>query len=159
LVKGKRTDLVNIVEKHQSTIKTLEKEVAELRYRMARSQVKELLQSVLVIKDVKILTAVVDGLDKGGLRNLADELKAQLGQRRCGPRNCRHRQGRSRGDGYVRPDLQNPRRKAGEREFRQSLAAAVEVSRKLPRPVAKTHPNFGKALESVGPFVERSLAG
>ena len=68
------------MEKHQSTIKTLEKQVEELRYRMARSQVRELLQSALVIKDVKVLTAVVDGLDKGGLRNLADELKAQLGR-------------------------------------------------------------------------------
>ena len=80
LVKGKRSDLVHLVEKHQSAIKILEKEVADLRYRMARSQARELLESVLVIKDIKILTAVVDGLDKGGLRNLADELKAQLGR-------------------------------------------------------------------------------
>jgi len=80
LVRGKRPDLVSLVEKHQANVKALEKEVEELRYRIARSQVRELLQSALLIKDVKVLTTLVDGLDKSGLRNLADELKAQLGR-------------------------------------------------------------------------------
>jgi alanyl-tRNA synthetase len=45
---------------------------------MAKSQVQQLLQSAQIVKGVKVVTGIVDGLDKGGLRNLADELKAQL---------------------------------------------------------------------------------
>ncbi|MCI0418076.1 MAG: alanine--tRNA ligase, partial [Acidobacteria bacterium] len=80
IFRGKRTELIGLVEKHQTKIKSLEKEVEELRYRMARSHVKELFQSALLVRDVKVLAGIVDGLDKGALRNLADELKDQLGE-------------------------------------------------------------------------------
>ncbi len=76
--RGKRRELVGLVEKYQASIKTLEREVDELRYRMAKNQAKELIQKAVIVEDVKILTGVVDGLDKGGLRNLADELKTQF---------------------------------------------------------------------------------
>jgi len=158
LVKGKRTDLVNIVEKHQSTIKTLEKEVAELRYRMARSQVKELLQSVLVIKDVKILTAVVDGLDKGGLRNLADELKAQLGRGVVVL-------GTAGSDkvalvATVTSDLTS-RIHAGKlvKEISAVVGGSGGGKPEIAEAGGKDPSQLGRALESVGPFVERSLAG
>jgi alanyl-tRNA synthetase len=78
LARGKRSELTSLVEKYQSSIQTLEKELEELRYRMAKSQVQQLLQSAQIVKGVKVVTGIVDGLDKGGLRNLADELKAQL---------------------------------------------------------------------------------
>ena len=158
LVKGKRTDLVNIVEKHQSTIKTLEKEVAELRYRMARSQVKELLQSILVIKDVKILTAVVDGLDKGGLRNLADELKAQLGRGVVVL-------GTAGTDkvalvATVTSDLTS-RIHAGKlvKEISAVVGGSGGGKPEIAEAGGKDPSQLGKALEAVGSFVERSLAG
>ena len=78
LARGKRSDLTALVEKYQSSIRSLEKELEEFRYRMAKSQVQQLLQSAQIVKGVKVVTGIVDGLDKGGLRNLADELKAQL---------------------------------------------------------------------------------
>ena len=78
LSKGKRTELAQTMERYQSTIKSLEKELEDLRYKSASSKIEEMLQSAHNVKDVKVVTGVVDGLDKGGLRNLADELKAQL---------------------------------------------------------------------------------
>jgi alanyl-tRNA synthetase len=37
-----------------------------------------MLRGVETIRGIKVLTSFVDDLDKGGLRNLADELKAKL---------------------------------------------------------------------------------
>ena len=120
---------------------------------MARSQARELLQSALVIKDVKILTAVVDGLDKGGLRNLADELKAQLGRGVVVL-------GTASSDKVslwwqpVTSDLTS-RIHAGKmvKEISAIVAGSGGGSRKLPKPVAKSHAQLGKALEAVGAFV------
>jgi alanyl-tRNA synthetase len=78
IARGKRGELASLVEKYQSNIKSLERELEDLRYRMAQGQVQQMLQSAHMVKDVKVLTGIVDGLDKGGLRNLADELKAKL---------------------------------------------------------------------------------
>jgi len=76
--RGKRNELSGLVEKYQSHIKSLEKELQELRYRVARGQAEQMLQSTHIIKDVKVLAGIVDGLDKGALRNLADELKSKI---------------------------------------------------------------------------------
>jgi alanyl-tRNA synthetase len=158
LVKGKRSDLVHLVEKHQSAIKTLEREVADLRYRMARSHARELLQSVLVIKDVKILTAVVDGLDKGGLRNLADELKAQLGRGVVVL-------GTASSDkvalvATVTSDLTS-RIHAGKlvKEISAIVGGSGGGKPEIAEAGGKEPAQLGKALEAVSAFVERSQAG
>ena len=49
-----------------------------MKYRLAKSNIDKLLQSAQLIKDVKVLTGMVDDLDKSSLRNLADELKSKL---------------------------------------------------------------------------------
>jgi len=76
--RGKRTELPVLLEKYQTHLKALEKELDDLKYRLAKSSIDKLLQSALTIKDVKVLTGVVDDLDKSSLRNLADELKSKL---------------------------------------------------------------------------------
>jgi alanyl-tRNA synthetase len=76
--RGKRTELPTILERYQSTIKGLEKELEELKYRLAKNKIQAILESALIVKDVKILTGIVDDLDKSSLRNLADELKSKL---------------------------------------------------------------------------------
>ncbi|MGH9424888.1 MAG: DHHA1 domain-containing protein, partial [Terriglobia bacterium] len=158
LVRGKRTELVGIVEKHQSTIKTLEKEVEELHYRMARSKVKELLQSALVIKDVKVLTAVVDGLDKGGLRNLADELKAQLGRGVVVLATASS--DKVSLVATVTSDLTS-RIHAGKlvKEVALIVGGSGGGKPEIAEAGGKDPSQLGKALEAVRTFVERSLAG
>ncbi len=78
LFKGTRAELVGSARKHRTTIRSLEKELQEMRYRLAKDQVRQLLHSAEIVKGVKVLTSVVDQLDKGSLRNLADELKSQI---------------------------------------------------------------------------------
>ncbi len=78
LFKGTRTELVGSVRKYQTTIRSLEKELQEMRYRLAKDRVRQMLHSAKSVKDVKVFTSVVDQLDKGSLRNLADELKSQI---------------------------------------------------------------------------------
>jgi alanyl-tRNA synthetase len=76
--KGKRSELPTVLEKYLDNIKALEKELENLKYQMAKKRTREILDSAIMIKDVKVVTGIVDDLDKGSLRNLADELKAQL---------------------------------------------------------------------------------
>ena len=76
--RGMRDDLKRLIEKYQNDIRGLEKEVETLRYRLAKGKIQQMIGSAQTIREVKVLTAVVDDLDKGGLRNLADELKAKL---------------------------------------------------------------------------------
>lgn len=158
LVRGKRNELVSLVEKHQSTIKTLEKEVEELRYRMARSQVKELLQSALLIKDVKVLTAVVDGLDKSGLRNLADELKAQLGKAVVVLATANS--DKVALVAAVTTDLTS-KIHAGKlvKEISAIVGGGGGGKPEIAEAGGKDPSQVGKALDAVCVFVERSLAG
>ncbi|MCY3756093.1 MAG: DHHA1 domain-containing protein, partial [Acidobacteria bacterium] len=65
---------------YQTSIRSLEKELQEMRYRLARDRVGQLLHSAGSVNDVKVLTSVVDRLDKASLRNLADELKSRIGR-------------------------------------------------------------------------------
>jgi alanyl-tRNA synthetase len=76
--RGKRTELPMILERYQSSIKGLEKELEQIKYRLAKNRIQAILESALIVKDVKILTGIVDDLDKSSLRNLADELKSKL---------------------------------------------------------------------------------
>ena len=76
--RGKRTELPMILERYQSSIKGLEKELEQIKYQLAKNKIQAILESALIVKDVKILTGIVDDLDKSSLRNLADELKSKL---------------------------------------------------------------------------------
>ena len=80
LSKGTRLELVGSVRKYQASIRSLEKELQEMRYRLAQDRVGQLLHSARSVNDVKVLTSEVDRLDNASLRNLADELKSRIGR-------------------------------------------------------------------------------
>ena len=80
LSKGTRPELVGSVRKYQTSIRSLEKELQEMRYRLAQDRVGQLLHAARRVNDVRVLTSVVDRLDKASLRNLADELKSRIGR-------------------------------------------------------------------------------
>ena len=80
LFKGTRPELVGSVRRVQASIRSLEKELQEMRYRLAQERVGQQLDSAASVNDVRIVTAVVDRLDKASLRNLADELKSRIGR-------------------------------------------------------------------------------
>jgi len=80
LTKGKRSELPDIMDRYQSNLKTLEKELEGLKYQIAKDRTRSILNSAVSIKGIKVVTGVVDDLDKSALRNLADELRAQVQQ-------------------------------------------------------------------------------
>ena len=80
LSKGTRPELAGSVRRYQASIRSLEKELQEMRYRLAQDRVGKLLHSARRVNDVKVLTSVVDRLDNASLRNLADELKSRIGR-------------------------------------------------------------------------------
>lgn len=70
--------------KHQLTdakerIHTLEKEMQQLKDKLASLFSQELATRVKTIGNIKVLSTVVEGLDGKGLRNVMDHLKHQLG--------------------------------------------------------------------------------
>jgi alanyl-tRNA synthetase len=59
-------------------MRTLEKEVAALKSRLASSQGDELLAQAVDVKGIKVLAAVLDGADAKALRETMDKLKDKL---------------------------------------------------------------------------------
>ena len=80
LFKGTRPELVGSVRKYQASIRSLEKELQAMRYRLAQDRTGQLLHTAKNVNDIKVLTSVVDQLDNASLRNLADELKSRIGR-------------------------------------------------------------------------------
>ncbi len=71
----KNAALSEQLERLNATHKNLEKQVEQLKNKVAQAQVGELENSVHTIKGVKVLSAKVDGLDRQQLRALADSLR------------------------------------------------------------------------------------
>ena len=63
------------IDKLAAQTKALEKQIDQLKSKVAHSQAAELESSVRVLKGVKVLSARVDGLDRAQLRELADSLR------------------------------------------------------------------------------------
>jgi alanyl-tRNA synthetase len=74
-----RQELPALLEKYQSNLKELEKEVETLKYQLARQRLEDIEKSAVLYNGIKILTGNVEKVDKGVLRNLADELKSKAG--------------------------------------------------------------------------------
>ncbi|HRH27731.1 MAG TPA: alanine--tRNA ligase, partial [Aquabacterium sp.] len=62
----------------QDQIRTLEKEIAALKGKLASSQGDELMAQAVDIKGIKVLAAVLDGADAKTLRDTMDKLKDKL---------------------------------------------------------------------------------
>jgi alanyl-tRNA synthetase len=71
-------ELVEHVEKILTHQKALEKQVGQLKDKLAQSAMGDLESQVRTIKDVKVLAARVDGLERQQLRTLADSLRNKL---------------------------------------------------------------------------------
>jgi alanyl-tRNA synthetase len=72
----------NVVEKVQQLLaanKTLEKELQQLKGKLASAAGDELLAKVVTVAGVKVLVSEVDGVDSKALRDTADQLRNKLG--------------------------------------------------------------------------------
>jgi alanyl-tRNA synthetase len=74
-VRGSEDNVSEQVERLVSLQHSLEKEIEQLKTRVAHAQMAELEQSVRTLKGVRVLSAQVEGLDRQQLRELADSLR------------------------------------------------------------------------------------
>src|SRR3989344_2573037 len=78
LVRGNRAEAAGKVEQLQGRIKRLEKELEQLRAKLATGGSKDLVAEAKEVKGIKVLAAQLDGMDAKGLREALDKLKDKL---------------------------------------------------------------------------------
>ena len=71
-------ELADSVERLLARERDLEREIQQLKERIAQSQMGALADQARTIKDVKVLAARLDGIDRAQLRSLADSLRNKL---------------------------------------------------------------------------------
>ncbi len=75
MLKAQPQDLIQRIALVQNSVKTLEKELAALKSKMAASQGADLITQAVDINGVKVLAAVLDGADSKTLRETLEKLK------------------------------------------------------------------------------------
>ena len=72
-------DVVAAIERLAQGAKHLEKQLDALKKKAAHSKVDELIEQARTVKDVRVLSARVDDIDRAGMRQLVDTLRQKLG--------------------------------------------------------------------------------
>ncbi|MCM2311269.1 MAG: alanine--tRNA ligase, partial [Steroidobacteraceae bacterium] len=79
LVRGSRDDVEEKVRQLIERGRRLEKEIAQLKDKLASGRGKDLAADAVDIDGLKVLATSVEGADAAALRNAVDQLKSQLG--------------------------------------------------------------------------------
>ncbi|MDI3322935.1 alanine--tRNA ligase [Pontibacterium granulatum] len=79
LLKGSRENVVDKVEDLAERNRQLEKELAQLKSKLAAAQGSDLLSNAVDVKGAKVLAAKLDGVEPKALRDTIDQLKNKLG--------------------------------------------------------------------------------
>ena len=79
LVKSGRDDVADKVQQALERSRKLEKELEQLKAKLASSQGSDLLSQAVEIDGIKVLAANLEGADPKGLRDTVDQLKNKLG--------------------------------------------------------------------------------
>ncbi len=79
LVKANQDDVVDRVKQLNATNKSLEKELEQLKAKIASSAGSDLASTAKEISGIKLLASVVEGFDPKALRETVDQLKNKLG--------------------------------------------------------------------------------
>ncbi|MBU9382434.1 alanine--tRNA ligase [Burkholderia gladioli] len=78
MLKAQPAELTQRIGQVQDQVKSLEKELAALKLKLASSQGDELAQQAVDVKGVQVLAATLDGADSKTLRETVDKLKDKL---------------------------------------------------------------------------------
>ena len=78
-MKGNRDDVAEKVAQLQEKNRSLEKELQQLKGKLASSQGSDLAAQAVEINGIKVLAARMDGADISVLRETVDQLKSKLG--------------------------------------------------------------------------------
>ncbi len=122
LLKGGRDDIDERVTQLLERARRLEKELEQIKAKLASSAGQDLASQAVDIDGVKVLAARLDGVDPKSLRVTLDQLKDKLGQRGRGPGDRGRRQGQSGGrrdQGSHRPSQGRRSHPRGRREGRR----------------------------------------
>jgi alanyl-tRNA synthetase len=79
LVKSGRDDVADKVEHALERSRKLEKELEQLKAKLASSQGSDLASQAVEVEGIKVLAANLEGADPKGLRDIVDQLKNKLG--------------------------------------------------------------------------------
>ena len=79
LVRGSRDDVEEKVRQLIERSRKLEKEIAQLKDKLASGRGKDLAADAETIAGIKVVATSVEGADAAALRNAVDQLKSQLG--------------------------------------------------------------------------------
>ncbi len=79
LLKTKESEILDQIEKLLTQQKAAEKELTQLREKAAHAQAKDVESQAREIGGVKVLSARVDGMDRGQMRNMVDALRNKWG--------------------------------------------------------------------------------
>jgi alanyl-tRNA synthetase len=79
MLRGSRDDVEDKVRQLIERSRRLEKEVAQLKDKLASGRGKDLASEAVEIAGIKVLATSVEGADAAALRNAVDQLKSQLG--------------------------------------------------------------------------------
>jgi alanyl-tRNA synthetase len=80
LVKAGRDDVMHKIEQMQQNQRKLEKELEQLKSKMASQAGGDLASQAIDIDGIKVLAAMLEGADVKTLRDTVDQLKNKLGQ-------------------------------------------------------------------------------
>jgi alanyl-tRNA synthetase len=78
-LKTNPAELPQAVAKLAENQRTLEKQIDQLKMKLANSSLSDVASKVQTVKDVKLLATRSDGLGRPEMRNLADSLRQKLG--------------------------------------------------------------------------------
>ncbi|MCB9383046.1 MAG: alanine--tRNA ligase [Bryobacterales bacterium] len=79
LLKAADPEVVDAVERALAERREAEKEIERLKAKLAQSGAGDLTSQAKDVNGVKVIAAVVDGLDRGQLRSLVDSLRGKIG--------------------------------------------------------------------------------
>jgi len=79
LVRGGRDDVTDKVQQLLDRSRKLEKELEQLKAKLASSQGSDLVSQAEEINGIKVLASRLEGADPKGLRDIVDQLKSKLG--------------------------------------------------------------------------------
>ena len=78
VVRVSEPDLLEGVERLAAERRELERQVEQLKAKLAQSNVGSLVENARVVKGVKVIAAKIDGLDRKQMRSLADALRNKI---------------------------------------------------------------------------------
>jgi alanyl-tRNA synthetase len=74
-----RHDIPGLIDKLQSQVRDLQRQILDLKTQSARANIGSIFDLTREVQGIKVLAAAMPAMDRAGLRNIADELKQKLG--------------------------------------------------------------------------------